>query len=140
MVHSLVDEMTTERPLVESGPRIPQGGAATVNVDPIRRLRTRIPHRPRASILTSEHVRTVPNAGYPASSLKWCLPWSWARSDTECSGQLVDAVACEVNELVGRQALAVISKLVGAVDEGGLHPYLGHGVEFPRMGSNHHHP
>ena len=45
-----------------------------------------------------------------------------ADSDTEGSGQLVESIACDVNVLVEWQALAVITELVGAVDEGGLHP------------------
>jgi len=60
-------------------------------------------------------------------------------SGPERSGQFIDAVACKVNVLVERQALAVITEFVGAVDEGGLHPYAGYSFEFPRMGSNHHH-
>lgn len=46
----------------------------------------------------------------------------FAGSDTKRGGQLVDAVACKVNVLVGRQALAVVTELFGTVDERRLHP------------------
>ena len=63
----------------------------------------------------------------------------FAGSGTKRRGQLVDAVARKVNVLVGRQALAVVTELLGAVDERRLHPEMGHGFEFPRMGGNHQH-
>lgn len=75
-----------------------------------------------------------------SSSFKASPRLLFADSDTERSGQLVEAVACKTNRLIGRQALTVTTELLRAVDEGGLHPQVGYRAKFPRMGGNQQHP